>query len=153
MLPVRHSDESQIGKFAREHLAWEMGRFRRGVALWGRRDGEEGAMLRESCLIHLRLLLDFLYPRGTSKRYPDDVRPEHFVADGHWDPPEPPWLQGYRDRLDQLLVHLTYKRLDWAEDQRMVWRPEQQFAHVEQMWGQFLSSLPEDRRRWFSEPR
>jgi hypothetical protein len=117
--------------------------------MWGKSDYGDSAdaMIRESCLIHMRLLLDFFYPRSDpSKSQFEDV----FVTD--YLPgktlAKPSWLQDYRNQLDWRLAHLTLKRMEFQKNP--MWRPEAQFEHLERLISEFLSALPEKTRALFN---
>lgn len=143
--------QTQLDEMLREHLGFEINRFRQTASMWGKLNcgGLVDAMIRESCLIHMRLLLDFFYPRIDPKKSRfDDV----FVIDYLPDKTqlsasfqsllvEPPWLQDYRDQLDWRLAHLTMRRMAFKTAKRM-WMPEQQFAHLESLISEFLIALP-----------
>jgi len=147
--------QSQLDEMLREHLSFEINRFRVAASMWNKRKygNVVDAMIRESCLIHMRLLLDFFYPRIDSrkKRKYDDV----FVTDYLPEKTqlrrqlqelleEPAWLQGYRNQLDWRLAHLTTKRIDY--DKNRAWRPQEQFRHLELLIREFISALPEKTR-------
>ena len=133
----------------REHVSFEIGRFRKAASLWGKaKYGRvEDAMIRESCLIHMRLLLDFFYPRvDPRKSKHEDVFVSDYLPERGRLPLElannPPWLQEYRDQLDWRLAHLTMKRFEFEE--RPVWQPQEQFGHLERLIAAFLAALPAD---------
>lgn len=128
-----------------EHLSFEIGRFRKAASLWGKAKYGvvEDAMIRESCLVHMRLLLDFFYPRiDPEESKHKDVFVSDYLPEGL--PPElasnPPWLQEYRDQLDRRLVHLTMRRFEFEEDP--VWQPQEQFDHMERLIAAFRTALP-----------
>jgi hypothetical protein len=151
--------ESQLNEILREHLSFEINRFRLAVSMWGRQNhgGFVDEMVRESCLIHMRLLLDFFYPRCDPKKSKfDDVFVSDYLMDKTQLPKslqkllEPPaWLQEYRDRLDWLLAHMTMKRMEF-KSQRRAWEPEKQFAHLEKLISEFIAALPEKTRALFN---
>ena len=141
------------------HLSFEINRFRLAVSLWSKPkyDGLADAMIRESCLIHMRLLLDFFYPRINPKRQTkyEDIFVTDFLPDKTQLRREfqtllakPLWLQAYRDQLDWRLAHLTMKRLDFEKNP--IWQPEKQFEHLEQLICEFISALPETTRSLYN---
>lgn len=145
----------------RKHLSFEINRFRLCASLWGtQKYGEPAdAMIRESCLIHMRLLLDFFYPRGDPKKsrhqdvYVTDYLPNRALLPAQLQkmlvPPD--WLQRYRNELDWRLAHLTAERIKF--EQRPAWSPEGQFAHLEGLIGEFLGALPTETRALFDPNR
>ena len=144
----------QLKSLLRKHLSFEIGRFRKSASLWDKAKygGVEDAMIRESCLIHMRLLLDFFYPRINPKKSKhEDVFASDYLPERGRLPQElannPPWLQEYRDQLDWRLAHLTMKRFEF--DERPVWQPQEQFGHLERLIAAFLVALPADVRAEF----
>ena len=142
--------QDELDAMLRKHLSFEINRFRATATLWdSRRYGElADAMVRESCLIHMRLLLDFFYPRLDPKK---SKHQDVFVSDYLPNPnslspefqallAEPSWLRDYRDQLDWRLVHLTTRRIDF--ERQPMWNPNKQFAHLESLIGEFLNALP-----------
>ncbi len=107
----------------------------------------------EALLLHLRVLLDFFFPRGTVRD--SDVIMLDFLPDP---PPDlktlPAWVDGYRLRLDRLLSHLTYKRLDYRKGQQMDWAdlPER-LNDMAAFVGAFIDALDSERRRWFESQK
>jgi hypothetical protein len=150
--------QNQLEEMLRKHISFEINRFRLASSMWGKPQfgGVDDAMIRESCLIHLRLLLDFFYPRiAPAKSTFQDV----FVTDYFPDKArlfqdfqdllvEPPWIQDYRNPLDWRLAHMTMKRLDFEKNR--VWNPQKQFKHLEQLISGFLSALPDGMRAQFN---
>ena len=153
--------QNQLDEMLRVHLRFEIERFQMAASMWGRSKYgvEVDGMIRESCLIHMRLLLDFFYPRvDPRKRKYDDV----FVTDYLPEKTqlrkqfqellaEPAWLRDYRDQLDWRLAHLTTKRIDYNTN--AAWRPQEQFRHLELLIREFKSALPERTRAMFNPHR
>jgi hypothetical protein len=147
----------ELEKMLSKHLSFEINRFRLTVSLWGapKYAGPIDAMVRESCLIHMRLLLDFFYPRynPASSKFRDVFVTDYL--DRNQMSPEllklltpPAWLNDYRDQLDWRLAHLTLKRIDF--EQNPCWSPEPQFGHLERLIGEFLKALPANRAALFN---
>lgn len=145
-----------------KHLSFEINRFRIGVSMWGKpKYGPVAdAMIRESCLIHMRLLLDFFYPRidpAKNSKFEDvfvtDYLPEKTQLHKEFQEllKEPSWLQDYRDQLDWRLAHLTMKRMDFEKNP--AWQPEKQFKHLERLISEFITALPEETRALFNPHR
>jgi len=142
-----------------EHLSFEINRFRLAVSMWGRQNhgGLVDAMIRESCLIHMRLLLDFFYPRISPKKSKfEDVFVSDYLPDKTLLPKtlrrlltDPRWLQDYRDQLDWRLAHMTMKRMQFKKLRRM-WEPQKQFAHLESLISEFIAALPDKTRSLFN---
>jgi hypothetical protein len=143
--------QNQLEDMPHKHISFEINRFRLASSAWGRPQygSLADAMMRESCLIHFRLLLDFFYPRIEPEKSPfQDVFVTDYLPDKTQLPQElqdllvkPSWLQGYRDELDWRLAHMTMKRIRF--DQSPAWRPEKQFNHLERLISGFLLALPD----------
>ena len=151
--------QSQLDEMLRKHLRFEIDRFRKAASMWGERryDDDVDAMIRESCLVHMRLLLDFFYPRinlQKKRKYGDvfvtDYLPEKTQLRKEFQDllAEPLWLRDYRNQLDWRLAHLTTKRIDY--DKNPAWRPQEQFRHLELLIREFISALPENTRAFFN---
>jgi hypothetical protein len=150
--------QSQLDEMLRKHLSFEINRFRVAASAWNKRKygNVVDAMIRESCLIHMRLLLDFFYPRVDPKKakfddvFVTDYLPEKAQLHKEFQNllAEPLWLQDYRNQLDWRLAHLTMKRIDFEKNP--AWRPEKQFGHLERLICEFVSALPEKTRALFN---
>jgi hypothetical protein len=151
--------QDELDEMLRKHLSFEINRFRIAASMWGKPKYDEvaHAMIRESCLIHMRLLLDFFYPRidPTKKRKYEDVLVTDYLPDKTQLRKEfqdllakPSWLQDYRDQLDWRLAHLTMKRMDFQKNR--AWQPQKQFEHLERLISEFISALPEKTRALFN---
>jgi hypothetical protein len=99
---------------ASHHLHYEINMLRslaQGLASGIAGQGTIANALLESFVIHLRCVLDFLYP-------PADQRPDDVVAQDYFDdwenrrPPMPAKLSKVRGRAGKEVAHLTYARLD-----------------------------------------
>lgn len=155
--PRQKPSPAELNSMLRTHVSFEINRFRVAAAQWGKctYGVPVDAMVRESCLIHFRLLLDFFYPRAsaTGSKFEDvfasDYLPELDLLTLEFREllAEPSWLQGYRDQLDWRLAHLTLKRIRF--ERRPAWEPRAQFAHVEHLITQFLAALPCEMRALF----
>jgi hypothetical protein len=152
----------QLDEMFHIHLIFEFNRFRLAASMWTtpQFDGFVDAMIRESCLIHLRLLLDFFYPRvdTTKKSKFEDIFATDYLPDRAALPVElqelltkPSWLQDYRNQLDWRLAHLTMKRMNFEKSP--IWEPEKQFSHLEQLISEFIAALPAKTRALFNPQR
>ena len=147
----------ELKRMLRKHVSFEINRFRAAASLWGKsRYGVPAdAMIRESALIHFRLLLDFFYPRGgaASGKHRDVIWSDYLPDPGLLSPGfrallmQPSWLQHHRDQLDWRLAHLTMYRFDF--EQQPAWQPDEQFTHIEQLITHFLAALPTEMRALF----
>ena len=151
--------QNRLDEMFRKHLSFEINRFRIAVSMWGKPKYGivADAMIRESCLIHMRLLLDFFYPRidPTKKSKFEDVFVTDYLPEKTQLREEfqklltkPSWLQDYRDQLDWRLAHLTMKRMGFEKNP--AWQPEKQFKHLERLISEFISALPEKTRALFN---
>ena len=133
--------ETELDAMLSTHLSFEINRFRLGALVWKEQQrGEDrglpacmSAMLRESLLIHMRLMLDFFYPRKTFNPKFRDV----FVLDylPAWSRPEPAWIDPYRKKIDEQLAHLTINRV------RMPPWGDKEILHINALIDEFLGAL------------
>jgi hypothetical protein len=151
--------QAQLDEMFHEHLSFEINRFRLAVSMWGQQkhDGLVDAMIRESCLVHMRLLLDFFYPRidPKSSRFEDVFVSDYLPNKSLLPKPlqelltPPLWLQDYRDQLDWRLAHMTMKRMEFKRKRR-AWDPKEQFEHLERLISWFIEALPDKTRALFN---
>ncbi|MGH2632400.1 MAG: hypothetical protein ACRDG3_03225 [Tepidiformaceae bacterium] len=115
MAPLSDAD---LTEQSQEHLAYEVRMFLAAVFMpleLPEGDGDRSWFIRnarsEAAVLHGRNLIDFLYPRGSSRQ--DDLRADHFYADPSVCRAEtiPPELENLRARADKEIAHLTIKRL------------------------------------------
>jgi hypothetical protein len=148
--------QNQLDEMLRKHLSFEINRFKLGASMWNKpKYGTVAdAMIRESCLIHMRLLFDFFHPRSTDpkklRKY-EDVFVTDYLPGFRKDLGSPDWLQQYRDKLDWQLAHLTMKRIE-IEKKRW-WQPEEPFKHLESLISEFLAALPVKTRALYDPQR
>lgn len=161
-VPRIQPTQDQLDEMLRKHLSFEINRFRLAASLWGKpKYGTAAdAMIRESCLIHMRLLLDFFYPRADPKKaskyedvfVTDYLRENTRLSEEFQKLLTPPlWLQQYRNKLDWQLAHLTMKRIEYETIRG--WQPEKQFKHLESLISEFLAALPVKTRALFDPLR
>jgi len=157
----------QLERMLNTHLSFEINRFTRGVELWRKKvngDGSVDEMVLEACLIHLRLLLDFFYPRNGTEE--DSPYSDIFVTDyiptyryttrlGLLLSPTPEWVPEYRSRLDWQVAQLTMKR-DGIETEHPWhhWKEIQPlFIHMEKLVEAFLQALPPNMKAGYDPMR
>lgn len=109
-----------------------------------------------SCLIHARNVLDFLYPR--KRLHEDDIVADAFTAD-RWSQLRPPVLDVLfagvplavmRRRLDTELAHVSYARLKPRGLDDQLWRYTTLLAEdLLTLADRFLTALEEPERSWF----
>jgi hypothetical protein len=163
MKPRSEPTLDELERMMKKHLSFEINRFRNGVSLWGasKYGVPADAMIRESCLLHFRLLLEFFYPRGNhSKSHHEDVFVYDYLPDVSKLLPSfqrlleaPDWLQEYRDMLDWRLAHLTRERFKFEEPPHRVWNPAEQFVLIEQLIAEFLAALDPGMSKLFDPTR
>ena len=106
--------------------------------------------LLESFLIHARVLYDFFVTPATR----DDISAQHFFDDPNtWANSTQnlcPYLRSERIRLQGMVPHLTYRRLDYERAGQKEWDVSAVTKDISQAWQQFLSALPKDRAAWFT---
>lgn len=72
----------------------------------------------ESFLLHARNLMDFYYPRKSSRKdHDDDVIVTHYVDEKDWDVNKE-FLSDMRIRINKMLAHLTYHRVKVSPDKK-----------------------------------
>jgi hypothetical protein len=99
-----------LNDFSRQHLGYEAAMFAkaRDKILSGAAPGFESNVLIETCVLHLRNLIEFFYPKNVQ---PDDVIAAHYAST--WDTQKPaisPALTAARIRAHKELAHLTVTR-------------------------------------------
>lgn len=106
-----------------------------------------GGIARESFLLHFRNVAQFLYGK---EKFPNDCVVQHYLNGVTWTPTTPQWYRDDMGRCNKLLAHLTYERVDFERDAKMVWKgiPEKA-AYLINKWQAFVRALPADRRAWF----
>ena len=113
---------------------------------------DKASAFLESCLIHARVLKDFLY--GSSSRYSDDVFAWEYVGSKEkWDRRRPTlgcYLVLNETRLNKCLAHLSITRLCYDGETKM-WDLARVRDELGAAWEAFLKALPVERRDWFSE--
>jgi hypothetical protein len=104
----------------------------------------------ECFLLHARNLYDFFIE---DPRWPDDVSALHFFDNpAVWQQARVnlcPYICKEKSRLQGLLAHLTYRRLDYEQAQQKNWDCGQMLSEMNEAWQEFISALPPDRQRWF----
>ena len=116
---------------------------------WLHRDN---AFAYTAWFIHCRSVMDFLDARGSN---PDDIRARDYFDDPKaWQQADaatsqPPDYDEYRTAVNKLAAHLTYTRVDYAEQDRF--RPST--AIHDYLLGRcalFARMLPPNRIPWFA---
>lgn len=157
--PKVRPTQSELDEMLREHLSFEIGRFRSSASMWNKEGiiAPVNQIIKESCLIHLRLLLDFFYPRKNSEKsnFKDvfyyDYLPDKTTLSQELRNllDEPSWVKKYRNELDWRLAHLTLERFAFKD--KPEWNPP--FEHMEKLISEFLAALPEKTRSLFNPNR
>jgi hypothetical protein len=110
---------------------------------------EVGHLILEAELIHVRNLLDFFFVRQNAR--PTDVTASLYVTTGL--PSAPSWLQGYRDRIDQMVSHLTLHRVSYMRKSQMEWSElPQNVIFIKTCWNEFMARLQPHQKKWFQRP-
>lgn len=101
--------------------------------------------------IHCRSIMDFLDGRGTNQ---DDIRARDFFDDpATWEAADsavgkPGEYEAYRTAVHKLAAHLTYTRIDYAEQD--AFRPSKSIHdHLLGRCSLFVRALPLERLAWF----
>lgn len=104
-------------------------------------------LLVEGALLYARLLVDFLFPRGSHRT--TDIRARDFAPTWTDDSDERTFggenLQELRSSIDRHLAHLTTFRV--SEPNRE-WDPRL-VVDIAECFGDFYTDLPVERRDWF----
>ena len=109
--------------------------------------GNEKNMALESFLLHFRNLRAFLCP---SSQWDDDVLTSDFLGMydgsdvGDWGK-----LNVDKERLDKMLAHVSYLRLDYIEAGDHWWDSSVMLILMLSELQKFLVRLPEQQRAWF----
>jgi len=106
--------------------------------------------LLESFLMHARVLHDF-FMFGPKE---DAVSAQDFFDDpSTWQIKSRklcPYLSKERRRLQGMVPHLTYRRLNYKRTGQKPWNVTAIIDDITRAWAFFLASLPPERRFWFS---
>ena len=159
--------KAQLQRMLRTHLSFEINRFTRGVELWRQKvngDSSIDDMVLEACLIHLRLLVDFFFPRMEAEAYGpvQEIFVTDYIPNDQYSTrlsvllsPTPDWVPVYRSKLDWQIAHLTLKRDEIAtEDGWHHWKDIQQpFKQMEKLIEAFLHALPREMKFYFDPMR
>ncbi|MBZ5545556.1 MAG: hypothetical protein LAO07_18070 [Acidobacteriia bacterium] len=101
----------------------------------------------ESFVLHVRNLIDFLYPPANIK--PDDIIADHYIGEpAKWNQPRPGMTElliDARKRANKLAAHLTYARLGMQKN----WEHSKILSELWVTLQWFLSELPAGRKEWF----
>jgi hypothetical protein len=123
-----------------------------GLDNYSLRNKWERRLVLDLFLLHARNLLDFLAPRPTVG--PEDVIAPHFAPTWAWS--QHTGLAGrtiidWRDRIDKLLSHVTYRRTamidEMVSEER--WQIEELHAGLAMVFSEFLKTVPEPRTNGF----
>jgi hypothetical protein len=147
MARKRRSDE--ILRAASDHLYYEYWMFRSltdALATGATQPGWLRNALVESWVIHLRALLDFVYPPKSVN--PEDViAADFFDSSSEWDATRPvisTTLARGRGRANKEIAHLSYKRIDISHEDKQ-WQFVALAHEVEKLMVLFLRRVPKSR--------
>jgi len=134
------TDAELFGASTHVHYEWDM--FRSVVAELGVLPPNallQTNALLESFVIHLRNMIDFLWPAEGA--HDDDVIAAHFFDEPlYWNGIRPDisdTLSAARSRANKEIAHLTYSRLSVAPDAKP-WRPGEMYAELKPAMEKFL---------------
>jgi len=111
--------------------------------------GDEKNMALEAFLLHFRNLRAFLCPSM------QNVRVTNILASDFLDEPTPrdvgntAKFVNSKERLDQMLAHLTYDRSDHIAAGEHGWRTDDMLSTLAEQPNRFFAVLPKDRAAWF----
>jgi hypothetical protein len=112
--------------------------------------GDEGGIARESFLVHFRNVVQFMYGQ---EKFANDCLVTHYLGGVSWTPTPPQWFRDDVKRCNELLADLTYERVAFEREAKMVWKGIlEKAAYVVAEWEAFLRGLPSDRRARFQRP-
>lgn len=115
-------DENDLRKLAEEHLTYEVAMLHdtaEALAASVAQDETVHNALVESFTIHLRALIDFLWPNNP--RADDVIANDFFYRPSAWDTARPAFpvvLDPARQRAGKEVAHLTYARLNVKPDDK-----------------------------------
>jgi hypothetical protein len=139
------------------HFMWEFETMRESYAIWS--GTPRGAIYRlslESFLLHSRNLLNTFYEaRQLHQVSEDDVLArDFFIPPATWEkvrPELPPTLASVKERLNKLVSHLSYSRLDYAMNDALDWRwpCDAMSGELHGLTILFKTNLPEEHKAFF----
>jgi hypothetical protein len=99
----------------------------------------------EGLLIHFRNLLEFFYEKKTHSGL---VLAQHYTGKPSKEMPD--WASVYQRRCNELLAHITYRRIHHRKANQHHWSDIPEKVNLmEAVIMEFLNSLPVDRAAWF----
>lgn len=134
---------------AAEHISFEMNRYLYTAYPKCQFSGHYREVVAESCLLHSRTIGEFFFEKV---KYDSDVRITHYYDElkskeellGEVEKLKPNWSK-YRDRLNQRLGHLTFRR----NDNHRVHMQEKDALNFDVLIKLFEDNLPEEfREKW-----
>ena len=136
---------------ASEHVNYELDMLAATISFLSKGSGETNQhtwnAYLESFVIHLRSVIDFLYPPTNHKQ--DDILAEDYVTNvAEWNNDRPAKTNLLRDaktKADKQVAHLTYARVSADKD----WNWEGISADLNKVVICFFDHLPDGRRTWF----
>lgn len=135
---------ANLEKFAREHIAYEVRMYvttRRlqGLARAPFLVDEIAYGLYESCLVHARLINEFLQCSG---KKPSDVKACDYIDQWSPRPGEPKWLKA----VNKEVAHLDIERTSGGTQNKLA----EIHDDLRERLYDFYESLPIDKKNWFN---
>ena len=132
------------------HIAFEFHRFEFAQSAAMEHSGEIRGVMWEAFFIHFRNLLNFFY--GKRQHPTDTLAIDYIEPPSTWTAKTPDWWDEYRVRCNRLLAHLTYERVSFEDEDKMVWKIQDKIPHIRTEWRWFLNALSLECRSWFRWP-
>ena len=112
--------------------------------------------ISDAFLIYIRCLRDFFCGSRDSRKH-NDAHAEDYVKEPekwHANRPNMDYIEDHerKNKLDKLLAHLSYSRAEYAAKRDTQWDLRKMEKEILESWKFFLQCLPDERRKWFSDP-
>lgn len=142
---------------AADHIAYEIETmaFAASSLEWGYSspaevpEGKEKDVFLEAFLLHYRNLRDFLCPGRRDALKDDVLASDYFGAETQRDLADLAVLGRDRVRMNKLLAHISYDRIQYERAGKKEWLVQQMLRDILNALGHFIRALPEVRQSWF----
>jgi len=152
-MPPNITAPEQVLAQAAKHVDYEIEMLKAMTSCLSTREGSPSLIVwrrnayLESFVLHVRNLIDFLYPPKNPK--PDDMHADAFVKEpATWHivrPAKTPLLIDAETRMNKLAAHLTYARVELPKN----WRCVDIYSDLCNVLQCFYDQLAPHRQGWF----
>jgi hypothetical protein len=103
----------------------------------------------EHVLLHFRVLIEFFFHSSSDKGY---IHAGDFT-EVRQSERRPNWVNEYEGRCNDLIAHLSFKRIGYRQSDKHHWNDILQKCRLmDAEIARFLAALPSERRAWFGSP-